>query len=140
MTLLNFTPLNAQNLGAYYSPFDKQQLDKNIVDKWTGSADLIEAFLSNEKYPDLSLEQKYERTSLGGKHYTFQVYYKGLAIEQVFIKILVDKSQDIRLIQSNLQALHSRHRCAHCTYAPSRFRFLTLAVAAIPRSPGHGPP
>jgi hypothetical protein len=102
LTLLHFAPLNAQNLGAYYSPFDKQQLDKNLVDKWTGSAGFIEAFLSNEKYADLSLEQKYERTSLGGKHYTFQVYYKGLAIEQVFIKILIDNSQDLRLIQSNL--------------------------------------
>lgn len=94
------TFVQAQNLGPYVVPFANTQ---ELVNHSINESDVFDfVFEKFSAYESLNPQLLYQKESLGGTHYTFQCYYKDIQVEQVFIKVLVDFNNQVRLIQTTL--------------------------------------
>ena len=103
---LNLSSLiaSAQNLGNYIAPFEHQRI--NLSDYNLGEKNQL-AFLSkqfpSQDYPFISFSLLAMKESLGARHYTYQVSHDEVILEQVVVKIHVNKEKGhLILMQSNI--------------------------------------
>jgi len=93
---------HAQNLGEYVYAFPNQVLKTN--DSFKNIETLQSSLKSNfEAYENIDFEMMHFNESLASKNYTFQVYYQNIPVEQVWVKIhLQKKTNRLLLFQSNI--------------------------------------
>jgi len=94
----------AQNLGTYVIPFSNQKIA--IIDHLFYENEqilLLQTLFPENEYPDLNFRLSFANESIGSKHFTYQIEYKNIPIEQALVKVHLQKSNGkIFLVQANL--------------------------------------
>lgn len=94
----------AQNLGSYVIPFsnNKYALSGEKI-KMDAQEILLQSMFPQTTYPKLSFSYLYRIESLGANHYTYQINFDQIPIEQGLLKMHVAKSDgSLQLLQTNL--------------------------------------
>lgn len=100
LSLLGF----AQNLGNYLIPFPNHKMDiSSFVFYENEQTKLLQQLFPENSYTDLNFKLSSVNESLGAKHFTYQILYNKVPIEQALVKVHVDKkAHKVILVQTNL--------------------------------------